>query len=530
MKTLLRSTGPLALMGLLGAVLALMSLFWLASPGGGAPELSSPAAGSLLAAPFRSDLASWAQRNQSALLPELAVLTEVTCTLEITTTDKAPFDNHSIDTAATIANYTGQSLLVGVGPHAEGSLVSTQPDFYRLDNASPGYKYTVQAKPDRTLNYNLGMIVYNRDRVPIITDTNTFDNNFASVSLVPTDYGPYYFKVFQISEQCSGHTYSLILGATAPTATPVSTSTPTPQPTTATPQPTWMAGFDQYEPNYTFGLATTLAPGVSYEMNFVPWGNADVDNDFLKVRVKPGLQLTCQTSDLDPGVDPRMVFYTGPGEQYQVMANDDIALGDFNSRLSYYATFEGYVYILVGQGARMSKQDTVNSDYTIRCELDVPGQATPRPGQPTPPSKAPIATAAATPRTSPLTTPTPPTSAATLELTFRLISTPAPVTATPEPSGFRTFRVLIYYDRDGDGQMGAGEGVTGFFVLVLSPDGSRELAQGYTDEQGQLSFTVSTVGTVRVVVPLLGFDRLVDASRPEVKVRIAPPTLPQTIP
>jgi hypothetical protein len=78
--------------------------------------------------------------------------------------------------------------------------------------------------------------------------------------------------------------------------------------------------------------------------------------------------------------------------------------------------------------------------------------------------------------------------------------------------------------------MGAGEGIVGVFVLVLSADGSRELAQGYTDEQGQLSFTVPTVSTVRVLVPLLGYDRLIEASRPEVRVRIVPPTLPEAIP
>jgi hypothetical protein len=89
---------------------------------------------------------------------------------------------------------------------------------------------------------------------------------------------------------------------------------------------------------------------------------------------------------------------------------------------------------------------------------------------------------------------------------------------------------LVYYDENMDAEMGAGEGIAGFFVLVLTPDGNEELAQGYTDEQGQLSFTVPTVGTVRVLVPLLGFDRLIEASRPEVRVRIMPPILPDAIP
>jgi hypothetical protein len=230
-----------------------------------------------------------------------------------------------------------------------------------------------------------------------------------------------------------------------------------------------------------------------------------------------------------------MVFYNGPSDQNFIMANDDIALGDFNSRLSYYANYDGYVYILIGQGTRMARRDTVNSSYTISCDLTVPGAPTPAPGQPTPISKAPEptavrSTATPTPQTSVIATPTPTPESGDVDLNFRLVTRPEAPTPSPEPNGFRTFRVIVYFDADLDGQMGAGEGIAGFFVQVLSPDGSSELAQGYTDEQGQLSFTVPTVGTVRVLIPLLGYDRLIDASKPEVKVRLVPTTLPDAIP
>ncbi len=65
---------------------------------------------------------------------------------------------------------------------------------------------------------------------------------------------------------------------------------------------------------------------------------------------------------------------------------------------------------------------------------------------------------------------------------------------------------------------------------MLSPENKEELARGYTDDQGQLSFTVPTVGTVQVRIPLLGFNRLIEAPKPEVNVRIAPPNLPISIP
>lgn len=318
-----------------------------------------------------------------------------------------------------------------------------------------------------------------------------------------------------------------------PTTTPTKTSTPSTPTTTA--RATWPSGYDSYEPNYNFDIATTIAPGLNYNLNFMPWGGAAVDNDYFKIRVKPGLQLTCETSNLDPGVDPRMVFYSGPGEGYFMMANDDIALGNFNSRLSYYASYEGFLYILVGQGDRMDIRDAAQSAYSLKCELGVPGaSATPAPGKGdyTPPATTPAPTGTPQTPVSPIATPTAPpeTEVESRELDFRLVTTPPPPTRTPVPTGFRTFRVIVYYDANNDGLPGAGEGVPGFYVTVHSPETKAELARGYTDDQGQISFTVSTVGTVRVLIPLLGFDRLIEAAKPEVSVRIAPPSLPVTIP
>jgi len=531
----------LTMAGLAVACLLLAILPWarLLSPGtASVPSLPLPEhsnGGTLSAASSARDDA--AVLGLFGSLPSIvSAQTSINCTLEMTstaTTDSS-WNNHDFSTDIQVSNYTDLSLISTVGD-LPGASVPTEPDFFRLDNAVIGAKYTIQAKPDWTLNYNMGIRVYNKDQQEIITDIDT-STYYATVTLIPDDYGPYYIEVFQVSAQCTGDTYSLIYNYTAPTPTPSPTATGTPYPT-ATPRPDspWMTGFDQYEPNFDFNIATTLAPGLPYDMNFVPWGGGDVDNDFLKVRVKAGLQLTCETSDLDAAVDPRMVFYSGPGEQYYIMANDDIELGNFNSRLSYYATYEGYVYILVGQGTRMDARDTVDSDYTITCDLSIPGTMPWQPGQgptptPGPDKDLPTPAPTPTPQVSVVATPTPPPLVDDVELTFRLVTRPSPATPTPEPSGFRTFRVVVYFDADQDGVLGAGEGVAGFYVQVLSPDGQQDLAQGYTDDQGQLSFTVPTIGTVRVVVPLLGVDRLIESSKPEVKIRIAPPSLPDVIP
>lgn len=524
----------LTLAGLVGSSLVMLSLVWLLLGGQGTTVAVPGFAADLpvaAALPIHSDrplLSSY------RTLPDLTLVqSAISCTLETTstTTTDTTWNNHGFGTNIQVSNYTDLSLISSTNDPPASS-IPAELDFYRLDNAVIGAKYTIQAKPDRTSNYNLGIRVYDKLQKEILADIDT-STYYAIVTLIPDDYGPYYIEVFQVSAQCTGDTYSLIYNYTAPTPTPSPTATTTPGPT-ATPQPgsTWMTGFDQYEPNFDFNIATTIAPGLTYNMNFVPWGGGDVDNDFLKIRVKPGLQLTCETSDLGPAVDPRMVFYSGASEQNYLMANDDIALGDFNSRLSYYATYEGYVYILIGQGARMATRDTVSSDYAVTCDLSVLGDPTPQPGQ-TPIVDNDMPTPAPTPtlQAPAVATPTPPPVVAEdVELTFRLVTRPEPPVETPEPTGFRTFRVIAYLDADQDGAMGAGEGVTGFFIQVLSPDGQRGLAQGYTDDQGQLSFTVPTIGTVRVVVPLLGVDRLIEASKPEVKVRIAPPSLPDTIP
>ncbi|MBN1246641.1 MAG: hypothetical protein JXC32_03240, partial [Anaerolineae bacterium] len=398
------------LVGLLGSFLAVLPLAWVASGHAVVPvQPAAPEASEASGKPLFS-----LRRSLTALDPAIGLQQEVACTLATTstTTTDSSWNNNGFGTNIQVSNYTELSLISQSGLPPD-SVVTTTPDFFRLDNAVIGARYTIQAKPDRTLNYNLGIIVYNNEQQEILRDTDT-STYFASVTLVPDGYGPYFFQIFQVSAQCSGDTYSLIYNFTGPTPTPTATPTHTPGPTsTPAPAATWMTGFDQYEPNFGFNIATTIAPDLTYDMNFVPWGGGDVDNDFLKIRVKPGLQLTCETSDLGPAVDPRIALYSGPSEANFITANDDISLGNFNSRVSYYATYEGYVYILIGQGQRMAARDTVNSDYTFTCSLVVPGEATPRPGTtPVPgqtpaPDKAP-ATPVPTPQTSVVATPTPP--------------------------------------------------------------------------------------------------------------------------
>lgn len=456
-----------------------------------------------------------------------------TCTLYYDTWDAEPTYNRSdINNAAPLSNYTLQTLVEGTA----GSSVNPWDDYYRLDNASVGYIYTIRAVPDMTSNYDLGIVVYDNTRTAIYTDSNPFDGNSAIVTIQAANVGPYYFKVFQRSGQCSWNsnkasTYSLILGASTPT--PTATPTPTPTPTTPGPTATPRTDYDDYEPNYDFDHAVTIAPGLTYDLNFVPWGGASIDNDYFKLWVKPGLVFTCETLDLAAGVDTNMIIYNG--NRNAIGGNDDRELGDYSSRLSYYSTYEGYLYVEIGHGGRLSMPDVTESDYSLECTMSVPGPVgtvTPAPDKDdTPVAPTPRPTATPTPPSSPIATPTDSGSGGnTVELTIRPLTTPAAATPTPTPGGFRTFGVLVYYDGNQDGQPGAGEGIPGFFVRVLSTEDGTELARGYTDEQGRISFNVSTVGPVRALVPLLGLDRYVDAATPEVVVRISPLPVPDAIP
>jgi hypothetical protein len=438
-------------------------------------------ANSMAAPPVRPDLF----RFQSIVPAD-----PITCTLAMTTTDALPGIN-SFDTAAILADYTGLALVQG----NKGDAVNPEEDYFRLDNAVVGWTYEVSAIPDGVGNYNLGIIVYDSARTPILTDTNTLDGNSARVAMVAGSGGPFYFKVFQISNFCSGGTYHLEASAAAPTATP--TPSPTPTGTATPPPPTPISGIDRFEPNYDFDHAATIATNVTYDnLNFIPWGGATEDNDFYKIWVKPGLLYTCETLNLAPGLDTNIIIYDH--NRNPLGGNDDVTLGDYRSRISYLSTYEGYLYVLVGHGGRLPYSDVQNSNYSLRCSMEVPGLPTPVP--------------TATP-------------VAGVELSVRLISTPAPPSpeATPAPR-FVPLDILVYYEPNHDRSPGAGEGVAGLRVLAYDTLTGEQIAEGVTDDVGRLRFTAAVRGAVRIAVPYLGISRVVEGEGASIYIRIAAPT------
>jgi hypothetical protein len=104
--------------------------------------------------------------------------------------------------------------------------------------------------------------------------------------------------------------------------------------------------------------------------------------------------------------------------------------------------------------------------------------------------------------------------------------TPTPAApATPAPR-FLPIRLIVYYDGNGDGQPGAGEGIAGISAQAHEVMSNELLAQDFTDTQGSLEFTVSAQGPVRISIPFLGFSHLATGAEASVQVRVPPQSPP----
>jgi hypothetical protein len=224
-------------------------------------------------------------------------------------------------------------------------------------------------------------------------------------------------------------------------------------------------------------------------------------------------------------VDTNMIVYDG--NRNGIGGNDDVELGDYRSRFAYFSTYEGWLYILVGHGGRLPVSELKDSNYKIKCDMEVPGQtpatSTPRPDS-TPEPSTPDKTPTPRPSGSPIATPAP-----AQDLTVRPLTTPTPVPdtpATPSAPRFIPISLLVYYDAKEDQQPGAGEGIAGISAQAYEVATNQLLAQGFTDEQGNLEFTVSAQGPVRVSVPFFGFSQLVAGEGASIYLRVPPQHLP----
>jgi hypothetical protein len=426
-----------------------------------------------------------------------------------------------------LSNVGGLSLVPTVNvPPGSSVQVATIPDYYYI-NVFAGNLVNVTMSPASAGgNYNLGINVYdnNQNLIDEDSDPSTFS---ASVSLAANFTGKMYFQVYQLNTAgtCSGGTYNIAFTNSPPTATV--TRTPSPTRTTG-PSPTPYSGApnsDRFEPNNNFDQATTIGLNVKYDsLNFVQWdvNSTEWDNDFFKVRVKPGMLVTCRTLDLAPGTDTNLILYDANLNGINGEDDHNRAAGDLSSSVTYYVTYEGWLYGLAGEGFSRPLSEQAGTGYSYECTIGTQNTATPAPTPtdlPNVPTRTPIPTE--TPIPSPTLTPTPPF----------VVVRPLP-TATPPglPTQQVPVSLLTYYDANGNNKYDPGEGIVGISARIIDLTTGKLLAQGLTDTTGRVSFTVSAPGAVQLVVPYLNRSEIILPSGKAVTIRVSPSELPSAIP
>jgi hypothetical protein len=466
----------------------------------------------------------WAQIGPNAISTPVTVV----CNVNITTTSSLQ-NNNQYTSAASLASYNNLALFNGTVPI--NSQIQSLDQWFVLGNVTPGFIYTFEATPDLSGNYNLGMEVYATGGDPLTLVAQNVDPVDGPSAKIVTSFsapGPFYVRIFQISSYCSGGTYKLVSSYLAPTGTPTKTPTPT---STTGPSPTPYAGApnsDRFEPNNNFDSATTIGLNVKYDkLNFVQWDlNSDEwDNDYFKVRVKPGMLVTCRTLDLTPGTDTNLILYDN--DRNGINGNDDVnrAGGDLSSSVSYYVTFEGWLYGLAGEGFSRPQAEQAITGYSYECTIGTQFTPTPAPTStdaPDAPTRTPITpTPTETLIPTPTLTPTPP----------YIKVEPLPTATSPGlPQSQVPVSLLAYYDANNSNKYDPGEGIVGISARVIDLTTGKLLAQGLTDETGRVAFTVSAPGAVQLVVPYLSFSDIILPSGKAVTVRVTGRELPLTIP
>ncbi|MEZ4515385.1 MAG: Calx-beta domain-containing protein [Chloroflexota bacterium] len=314
---------------------------------------------------------------------------------------------------------------------------------------------------------------------------------------------------------------------------------PTPTPT-ATLLPT-RTGSDACEPNGQLELACLFGENQSQEFNFVPPFNEGPDQDYYQLWMRAGTTYTCETSNLSNVTDTNMIFLDSNGGDFNPqLGNDNKAPGDLGSRLSIYATYTGYLTILVGPVNPVPLSQADRFTYTLSCVASAAPTATPTlapsTGGGTGGNTGGGVVVPVAPTVTPFPTPT--------EFDLSAILTPQPtvipvVTVQPLPTATpaqgtqdtSTVNVTVYYDANFNFTPEPTEGIVDVAVALYDNTNGRLIAFGYTDELGMVRFdSITSSGAIRVEVPLLNYTQIVGPGESTIQLRVAPLPLPIGIP
>jgi hypothetical protein len=434
--------------------------------------------------------------------------------------DNPPGSNDTITTASTLNGNSVTGLTLCNQAVCNANVGSDDNDWYSIFSGA-GYQYTVNAAPENGYTYPyLFMEIVAPDRTTVIGTVDSSNN--VTINWTATTSGRHYIHIHRATTSPTGGPYKITITTNAPTVTP------SPTPATPGPADTPVPGLDAYEPNYDFDHAAGIGLNVKITgLNFVPLPGQTVNNDFFRLRVKNGMLVTCETLDLSAGTDTNMILYDN--SRNGLAGNDDVdkAHGDLRSRVTVSINYDGFLYILVGQGFAVPPAEASKYTYSLQCSSGA-GLSTPTP---VPPTSAPYVPAPSVTPAPPPTQPVPPTLAPPPTpmpaISVRSLSTPAP--AGP-PQQLVTADMRVAYDVNGNGVPDPGEGVVGLPIRVYDDTTGALLAQGFTDETGHAVFSVPAAGPIRVSVPYLSFETVVPPSGAAIPVLISPRGLPEQIP
>lgn len=371
----------------------------------------------------------------------------------------------------------------------------------------------------------------------IANDDYLFGSRASKVSVqVPID-GYYYARVENKAPvDTVNKTYTLEVREVAAPAT-----------TTPFPTSTRVPSIDRCDTlgqnNFAFETACLLvADDPAETFDFVPVDKAIPDNDFFRMWVRQGFYYTCLTDNLGPFTDTNMIFYDQ--NRQGIAGNNDRApeQGDLRSELTYFATYTGWLYVLVGPVYPPEYALSNRYTYSLSCTSSF---VTPTPlptftPTPRPPGSGGGSGGGFFP-TATFTPPASPTNAAiTIVPPTAALPTPRPnvqvvplPTSTPPTAAQQniSLNVTVYYDENLNYLPELTEGVMDVAVVVYDNGTGQLLAFGYTNEAGTIHFGPLAVnGAVRLEVPFLGYSQVVVSSDPDIRLRIAPTNLPGVIP
>jgi hypothetical protein len=299
---------------------------------------------------------------------------------------------------------------------------------------------------------------------------------------------------------------------------------------TSTPSPlatgTRVPGPDACEYNGDFDVACLIGAGQTFAANFVPLIGEGPDNDFYRIWIKPGLLYTCETLNLSSVNDTNMILYDQ--NRNGLGGNDDRVHGDFSSQVSYFSTYTGWLFVLVGPVAPPEYSVSNLYTYDVRCTETV---ATPTPFptatrppssggiQPSPPTPTRIPSPTASATVPPVTvipqlpTPTPPI----------ILIVPLPTKPPDVVTGqVANVEITVYFDANLNYIPELAEGVENLGVAIYDNVTGELLAFGSTNEAGNIRFGPLVVpGTIRISIPFLQFEQIA-VGDVEFDVRVAP--------